>query len=67
MKEFFKSILFPVLLVGSYSYEASGEGNSAQFLTATAAYEDMNYWFFFSKEMAYSYGCARYTIRCLKN
>lgn len=58
---------FSALPGGSYSYEASGEGNSAQFLTATAGYEDMNYWFFFSKEMAYSYGSARYTIRCLKN
>ena len=67
MKEFFKSILFPVLPGGSYSYEASGEGNSAQFLTATAEFEDMNIIVSFGRKIGFFSIPGRYSIRCLKN
>jgi len=58
---------FSVLPAGTFSYESSSEGNSAEFLTATAAYETMNYWYFFDEAMGAGYGPGYFTIRCIKD
>ncbi len=58
---------FSALPGGSYSYEASGEGNSAFFLTATAEFEDMNIIVSFGRKIGFFSSPGRYSIRCLKN
>lgn len=57
---------FSALPGGSYSYEASGEGNSAFFLTATAEFEDMNIIVSFGRKIGFFSSPGRYSIRCLK-
>ena len=58
---------FSALPGGSYSYEASSEGNSAFFLTATAEFEDMNIIVSFGRKIGFFSSPGRYSIRCLKN
>ena len=58
---------FSVLPGGIFTYQSSHEGFSADFLSATAAYENMIYWYFFDEAMGAGYGPGYYTIRCLKD
>lgn len=58
---------FSALPGGSYSYEASGEGNSAFFLTATAEFEDMNIIVSFGRKIGFFSSPGRYSIRCIRN
>ncbi|WP_163437779.1 FISUMP domain-containing protein [Fibrobacter succinogenes] len=58
---------FSVLPAGTFTYQSSCEGNSAEFLTATAANETMNYWYFFDEAMGAGYGPSYFTIRCIKD
>ena len=59
---------FSVLPAGYFSYESSGEKNSALFLSATAIYEAGNYIVSLGREIGYFYnGGGNYTIRCVKD
>ena len=59
---------FSVLPAGDFSYESSGEGNSAVFLSATAIYETGNYLVALGRKIGYFYsGGGYYTIRCVRD
>jgi uncharacterized protein (TIGR02145 family) len=59
---------FSVLPAGEFSYESSGEGNSAVFLSATAIYETGNYLVALDRKIGYFYsGGGYYTIRCIRD